>query len=85
MVCTAFDSVVTMCFVKSSGVPVKVCNSDLQKPDLCRRLCKSLVASKSSEEHGDHGGYFCSVRSALGCKNCAKGLQTVMVSGWGCL
>lgn len=85
MVCTAFDSVVAMYFVKYSRVPVKVCNSDLQKPDLCQRLCKSLVASKSIEEHDDLGGYFCSLRSALECKNCAKGLQTVMVSGWGCL
>lgn len=81
----AFGRGITVCFVKSGRVPGKVCNSDLQKPDLCRRLHKSLVACKSGEECGDHGNYFCGVSSALGCKNWAKGLQTPMVSGWICL
>lgn len=80
-----FDGVITVCFVKSSRAPGKVCNSEPQKPDLCRRLRKSLVACKSSEERSDHGSYFCGVRSALGCKNGAKGLQTLMGSAWGCL
>jgi len=51
----AFDGVITVCFVKSSRVPGKVCNWDLQKLNLRRRLRKLLTAFKPSEERGDHG------------------------------
>lgn len=81
----AFDGVITVHFVKSSRVPGKVYDWGPQKPSLCRCLPKSLVACKSREECGDHGSCFCGVRSTPGCNNWAKGMQILMVSGWGCL
>lgn len=72
-----FNGVITV--HQSSRVPRDVYNSDPQKLDHCKSPHWSLVACKSTRDHSDHGSYFCFVRSALGRKNWAKGMQTLMV------